>query len=151
MIIAIGCDHAGFVLKNTVIERVKRNGHTFMDMGTDNPQTSVDYPDFAARVAEAVSSGKAWRGILLCGSGIGVSITANKHKGVRAGLCHDTYSAGQGVAHEDMNILCMGGRVIGESLACSITDTFLNTVFSNEPRHARRLEKLKAIESRNMK
>ena len=151
MKIAIGCDHAGFILKHIVMEQARKHGNEIIDLGTDNAQTPVDYPDFAAKVAVAVASGQVARGILLCGSGIGASITANKFKGVRAGLCHDTYSAAQGVAHDDMNVLCMGSRVIGEALACSIVDSFVTTVFSNEPRHLRRLNKVKALETANMK
>ncbi len=151
MKIAIGCDHAGFILKHIVTEQAKKHGNEIIDLGTDNAQTPVDYPDFAAKVAVAVASGQVERGIVLCGSGIGASIAANKFKGVRAGLCHDTYSAAQGVAHDDMNVLCMGSRVIGEALACSIVDSFVTTVFSNEPRHLRRLNKVKALETENMK
>ncbi|MDD2773754.1 MAG: ribose 5-phosphate isomerase B [Elusimicrobiales bacterium] len=151
MKIAIACDHAGFLLKETVTAQIKKHESEIMDFGTDNAATPVDYPDYAAKLAQAVASGKADRGIMLCGSGIGACITANKFKGVRAAACHDTYSAAQGVAHDDMNVLCMGARVIGSSLACSLVDAFLTTSFTKEPRHMRRLEKLKAIENANMK
>jgi ribose 5-phosphate isomerase B len=151
MKIAIACDHAGFVLKDTVIAQAKKHGAEIIDFGTDNSQTPVDYPDYAAKAAQAVASGKAARGVILCGSGIGACITANKFKAIRAGTCHDTYSAAQGVEHDDMNVLCIGARVIGAALACSITDAFLSTNFTNEPRHARRLAKVKAIEDAHMK
>ena len=148
MIIAIGCDHAGFALKEIVNNQVAKNGHKTLDLGTDNAQKSVDYPDFAAAVARAVLEGKADRGVVICGSGVGACIAANKLKGIRAGLCHDTYSASQGVLHDDMNVLCLGARVIGPSLACAVLDAFLGATFTNETRHVRRLEKIKALEGK---
>jgi len=150
MKIAIGCDHAGFLLKDTVIEQVKKSGHTPVDLGTSST-APVDYPDFAQAVAQTVLSGKADRGIIICGSGVGACIAANKFKGIRAGLCHDTYSAAQGVEHDNMNVLCIGSRVIGQSLASSIISVFLNAVFSNESRHAQRLAKITKIEAATMK
>jgi len=148
MIIAIGCDHAGFALKEIIINQIGKNGHKTLDLGTDSPQKSVDYPDFAAAVSRAVLEGKADRGVVICGSGVGVCVTANKFKGIRAGLCHDTYSAEQGVLHDDMNVLCLGARVIGPSLACAVLDAFLGATFTNETRHVRRLDKIKALEGK---
>jgi len=150
MNIAVGCDHAGFILKDTVINHLKARGHNVLDMGT-NSTAAVDYPDFAAAVARAVQSGKADRGIIMCGSGVGASIAANKFKGVRAGLCHDTYSAGQGVEHDHMNVLCLGARIVGSALAGSLLDSFLNASYTTEERHLRRLAKVAAIEKEQMK
>lgn len=147
MKIAIGCDHAGFALKEIVVNQIIKNGHKTLDLGTDTDQKPVDYPDFAAAVARAVLEGKADRGVVICGSGIGACIAANKFKGIRAGLCHDTYSASQGVLHDDMNVLCLGARVIGPSLACAVLDAFLSSSFTNETRHVRRLDKIKALEA----
>ncbi|NLO91869.1 MAG: ribose 5-phosphate isomerase B, partial [Elusimicrobia bacterium] len=141
------CDHAGFALKEIAINQIIKNGHKTLDLGTDTDQKPVDYPDFAAAVARAVLEGKADRGVVICGSGIGACIAANKFKGIRAGLCHDTYSASQGVLHDDMNVLCLGARVIGPSLACAVLDAFLSSSFTNETRHVRRLDKIKALEA----
>ncbi len=149
-IIAIGCDHAGFALKQVVTDRIAANNATALDMGTCSTD-SVDYPDFAKAVALKVASGEAELGILLCGSGVGVCITANKFKGIRAGLCHDTYSAAQGVEHDHMNVLCMGARIVGQSLAESIVDAFLRAPRTTEARHLRRLAKIAAIEAENLK
>lgn len=146
MKISIASDHAGYNLKKTLIDFLKDRGYEVRDLGTDNPQTSVDYPDFALKVAEDILNGKAEKGILICGSGIGASIAANKVKGIRAGVCHDTYSAHQGVEHDDMNILCLGSRIIGDELAKEIVISFLNATFSFQPRHMRRLEKVRKIE-----
>ncbi|HOX22368.1 MAG TPA: ribose 5-phosphate isomerase B [Elusimicrobiales bacterium] len=148
MIIAIGCDHAGFALKEIIANQIGKNGHKVLDLGTDNPQKSVDYPDFAAAVSRAVLEGKADRGIVLCGSGVGACVAANKFKGIRAGLCHDTYSAAQAVQHDNVNVLCLGARVIGPSLACAVLDAFLTSSFTNETRHVHRLEKIKALEGK---
>jgi len=147
MKIAIGADHAGFELKEFVKTRLKELKHKVLDLGTDNPNP-VDYPDFAEAVGLAVRDGQAERGILVCGSGVGASVAANKIPGVRAGLCHDHYSAHQGVEHDDMNVLVMGGRVIGESVALELVEAFLDSKYTAEDRHQRRLEKVKAIEGR---
>jgi RpiB/LacA/LacB family sugar-phosphate isomerase len=148
--IAVGCDHAGFILKQTVIDTVLKNGCDIMDLGTCGT-ASVDYPDFAKAVAEKVIYKEADAGILICGSGVGVCIAANKFKGIRAGLCHDTYSAAQGVEHDHMNILCLGARIVGPSIAESIVTAFLNASYTTEERHLRRLAKIDAMENSNMK
>jgi ribose 5-phosphate isomerase B len=146
MKIAVGTDHGGLILKQAVIDEVQRLGHEVLDFGTDSP-ASVDYPDFAAAVGNAVVSGQAERGIAICGSGVGVTVAANKIKGVRACLCHDTYSAHQGVEHDDLNVLCLGGRVIGPALAGEIVQAFLSATFQNEARFTRRLDKVIALEN----
>jgi len=145
MIIAIGADHGGFHLKQTVVVLLKELGHTALDVGayTDDPS---DYPDFAMAVAELILRKKAKRGILICGSGVGACVAANKFPGVRASVCHDTFSARQGVEDDDMNLLCLGARVIGPKLADEVIKTFLSAKFSNAPRHRRRLLKVRAIE-----
>jgi len=148
MKIAIASDHAGFQLKKIIIEYLKNLGYEVMDLGTNSDKKPVDYPDFSAKVAKAVINKKAERGILICGSGVGASVTANKFKGIKAAICHDSYSARQGVEHDDMNILCMGGRIIGSELAKDIVSNFVNAVFSNEERHLRRLNKIKKIEGK---
>jgi ribose 5-phosphate isomerase B len=154
MIIAIACDHAGFPIKNTVLDAVIRSGNKVMDLGTDSEE-AVDYPDISRKLASVVQRGEAERGILICGSGIGACIVANKVKGVYAGICHDTYSARQGVEHDDMNVLCIGGRVVGPELASEIVAGFVSARFlGREPgqeRHARRVAKIRALESENMK
>jgi ribose 5-phosphate isomerase B len=151
MKIAIGCDHAGFPLKEAVIAAVKKLGCEVIDTGTNGP-ASVDYPDFASKVARAVAHGDAGRGILICGSGIGVCIAANKFKGVRASIAHDLYSAEQGVMHDNMNVLCMGARVIPADLAPKLVEAFLKASFqSGEERHVRRCNKVAAIEKENFK
>ncbi len=145
MKIAVGADHAGYSLKEDVLNEIIKLGHQGIDLGTDSSEP-VDYPDFAEALGEAVARGDADRGILVCGSGVGVSVAANKIPDIRAGLCHDTYSAHQGVEHDDMNVLVMGARVIGPELARELVKTFLKAEFSGEERHVRRLEKVKAIE-----
>ncbi len=150
MNIAIACDHAGFALKDTVIQEVRFRGHVPVDLGTGST-VPVDYPDFARLTAEAILSGKAQRGILLCGSGIGACIAANKFKGIRAGTCHDTYSAKQAVEHNDLNILCLGARIVGPMLAQSIVHSFLEAEFTNEERHLRRIQKINEIEKTRMR
>src|SRR5262245_46438360 len=147
MKIAIGADHAGFELKECVKALLSKLKHEVLDLGTHDTK-SVDYPDFAEAVGLAVRDGKAERGILMCGSGVGASVAANKIPGVRAGLCHDHYSAHQGVEHDDMNVLVMGGRVIGESVALDLVRAFLDSKYSGDDRHERRLGKVKAIEGR---
>ena len=149
MRIAIGTDHAGFPLRETVLRAVADAGHDAVDLGAHEFDAADDYPDRAAPVADAVASGTAERGIIVCGSGIGASITANKFRGVRASVCHDAYSAAQGVEHDDMNVLCIGARVIGEAIAISIIKSFLDADLVNEPRFLRRLDKLIAIENTN--
>ena len=147
MRIAIGADHAGFELKERVKTLLVELKHDVLDLGTSGT-VAVDYPDFAETVGLTVRDGKAERGILVCGSGVGASVAANKIPGVRAGLCHDHYSAHQGVEHDDMNVLVMGGRVIGESVALELVRAFLSVRYGNEDRHERRLKKVKAIEQR---
>ncbi|MGH9398133.1 MAG: ribose 5-phosphate isomerase B [Terriglobia bacterium] len=147
MKIVLGADHAGFDLKKDLITFVRDLGHEILDVGTDSTDP-VDYPDYSEAVGLAVRDGGADRGILICGSGVGASVAANKIPGIRAGLCHDTYSAHQGVEHDDMNILVMGGRVIGEELARELVRAYLGARFTGEERHRRRLEKIKAMELR---
>ena len=148
--IALAADHGGFPLKADLSPWLQGQGYDLLDMGASTFDPSDDYPDFTEAVALAVASGQAQRGILICGSGVGASIAANKVPGVMAGLCHDTYSAHQGVEHDDMNVLCLGARVIGIELAKELVTAFLNARFSNEERHRRRLEKVMAIESRGL-
>jgi ribose 5-phosphate isomerase B len=148
MKIVIGSDHAGFAMKNAVGDLLRSLGHSVMDVGAFNDNPS-DYPDFALLVGNAVLEGKGERGILICGSGVGVSVAANKIKGIRAAVCHDTYSAHQGVEHDDMNVLVLGSRVIGPKLAEDLVKAFLGANFTNEERHKRRLAKVKAIEQAN--
>lgn len=150
-LIALGTDHGGFPLKVELLPWFKTQGYEILDMGAYTLDPTDDYPDFALAVAQAVASGKAERGIIICGSGVGACIVANKLPGIRAGLCHDTYAAHQGVEHDDMNILCLGARVIGIELAKEVVKAFLNAQFSGEERHSRRLEKLKAIERKAFK
>lgn len=147
MRIAIAADHAGFQYKQSIADQLRADGHDVTDHGTHGPK-SVDYPDYAALVAEAVSSGVADRGVLVCGSAVGVCIVANKFPEIRAGICHETYSARQAVDHDDMNVLCLGERVIGIEVAREVVRTFIAARFSAEPRHERRLEKVRAIERR---
>lgn len=149
MKIAVGFDHAGFPLKQTVLDAVRTAGHDPIDMGTDSAE-SVDFPDFTEKVGRAIQNGEAERGILVCGSGVGACIAANKMKGVYASICHDTYSAAQGVMHDDMNVLCLGGRVIGPELAKALISAFLNAEYqgnkSGGERLARRVNKIHKIE-----
>ena len=148
MRVAIGADHWGVTLKEKLVAHIKSLGHEVRDLGTHSTD-AVDYPDYAERVGEAVLQGEAERGVLICGSGVGASVAANKLPGIRAGLCHDTYSAHQGVEHDDMNLLVLGGRVIGDALAYELVRNFLEAKFSGEERHRRRLEKVKALEARS--
>jgi RpiB/LacA/LacB family sugar-phosphate isomerase len=145
MRVAFGADHAGFALKQELAVYVKGLGHEILDLGTNSPDP-VDYPDYAEAVGRAVVEGRAERGVLICGSGVGASVAANKIRGVRAGLCHDTYSAHQGVEHDDTNVLVLGARVIGPELAAELTAAFLHARFSGAERHRRRLEKIKKLE-----
>ena len=146
MKVAIGCDHAGLDLKREVISTIMQAGNEVEDFGTYD-RASMDYPDVARPVAEAVVRGGFDRGILICGTGIGMSIAANKVKGIRAALCHDTFSANQTRLHNDSNVLCLGARVVGAGLALEIVKTWLGTEFSQDERHARRVEKIAAIEA----
>jgi RpiB/LacA/LacB family sugar-phosphate isomerase len=148
MKVVVGSDHAGFELKEQVTDFVRELGHEVMDIGTDNSTDSVDYPDYAESVGKAIAEKRAERGILICGSGVGASVAANKLPGIRAGLCHDTYSAHQGVEHDDMNVLVMGGRIIGPELARELVRAYLSAQFTNEERHLRRLAKTRTLEER---
>jgi ribose 5-phosphate isomerase B len=151
MRIAVACDHAGFLMKPTILEAVRIAGHDVLDLGT-NSANPVDYPDYSEKLGLLIQSGQYDRGILLCGSGVGACIAANKIKGVYASVCHDTYSAHQGVEHDDMNVLCIGPRVIGSELAKDIVKAFLAARFQgNDPgqeRHARRVRKVRDMEKR---
>lgn len=147
MRIAIGADHAGYELKQVIADHLRKRRHDVLDLGTGGT-APVDYPDFAEAVARALLDGNAERGVLICGSGVGASVAANKVPGIRAGLCHDTYSARQGVEHDDTNLLVLGARVIGIELARELVESFVAARFSNEERHRRRLEKIKALEQR---
>jgi ribose 5-phosphate isomerase B len=146
MRLAIGADHAGFELKESIAKLLRAEGHDVVDLGTDST-APVDYPDFAAAVGRAVADGQVERGVLICGSGVGASVAANKIIGVRAGLCHDTYSAAQSVEHDDANVLVLGARVIGSALAEVLVRAFLGARFSGGERHRRRLEKVRALEA----
>jgi RpiB/LacA/LacB family sugar-phosphate isomerase len=147
MKIVLGSDHAGFDLKEDLLTLVRDLGHEVLDVGT-NSNAPVDYPDYSEAVGLAVKEGRADRGVLICGSGVGACVAANKMPGIRAGLCHDTYSAHQGVEHDNMNVLVMGARVIGEELARELVRAYLGAHFSGEERHLRRLEKVRKLEAR---
>jgi ribose 5-phosphate isomerase B len=147
MKVAVGSDHAGFELKAAILEVVAREGHAALDLGTHS-SAPVDYPDIALAVGESIQAGGAERGVLVCGSGVGVSIAANKLRGIRAAICHDHYSAHQGVEHDDMNVLVLGARVIGAALAAELVAAFLQAHFSADERHARRLNKVLQLEQR---
>jgi ribose 5-phosphate isomerase B len=150
MKIVIGSDHAGFQLKNAMGDLIRSLGHSVLDVGAFNENPS-DYPDFAEAVGRAVLDGRAERGVLICGSGVGASVAANKLIGIRAGICHDTYSGHQGVEHDNMNVLVMGSRIIGVKLAEDIVHAYLAANFTNEERHVRRLAKVNAIEQKMLK
>ena len=147
MQIAIGADHAGLPLKEQLTPWLESSGHLVVDLGAFDLDPNDDYPDFAEAVARSVQSGQAERGIICCGSGVGASITANKVSGVRAGLCHDTYSGHQGVEHDDMNVICLGARIVGLDLSKEIVTAFLGASFIPEPRFQRRLDKLNQVEA----
>ena len=147
MKLSIASDHAGFNLKQEVLAHLREQGHEVLDLGT-NSTDPVDYPDFAEAVGKSILDGRVKRAVLICGSGVGASVAANKMPGVRAGLCHDTYSAHQGVEHDDMNVLVLGARVIGVALAKELVDNYMRAAFTNEERHARRLRKVISIEER---
>ena len=147
MQIAIGADHAGFPLKEQLKPWLEAAGHLVIDLGAHDLDPEDDYPDFAAAVARAIQAGQADKGIICCGSGVGASITANKVPGVRAGLCHDTYSGHQGVEHDDMNVICLGARIVGLDLSKEIVSAFVAASFIPEPRFQRRLNKLNQVEA----
>jgi ribose 5-phosphate isomerase B len=149
MRIAFAADHAGAAMKDGLIRRLSLldAGHRLVDLGGDGSDPDDDYPDFAARLGESIVGGEADRGVLICGSGVGASVAANKIRGIRAAVCHDTYSAHQGVEHDDMNVLTLGARVIGPELAFECLVAFIAATFSGEPRHRRRLAKVLAIEA----
>ena len=147
MKIVVGSDHAGFALKQEIAAALRAEGHDVLDVGTHST-APTDYPDSAEAVGRAVVEGRAERGVLVCGSGVGASVAANKVKGVRAAICHDSYSAHQGVEHDDMNVLVLGARIIGPALAPELVRAFLSARFSNDERHVRRLAKVKALEER---
>jgi ribose 5-phosphate isomerase B len=149
MRVALGGDHAGFALKQELMDYLKELGHEVMDVGAHRPDPNDDYPDFAREVAESIVKGEAERGVIICGSGVGASVAANKIPGIRAGLCHDTYSAHQGVEHDDMNVLVVGARVIGAAMARELVHAYLNAMFTGEERHRRRVQKVKALEARH--
>jgi ribose 5-phosphate isomerase B len=148
MKIALGADHAGFELKQQLAKEIAGLGHEVVDVGATEYDALDDYPDFAQRVGETVASGQADRGVVVCGSGIGANIAANKIPGVRAGICPDTYSAHQGVEHDDMNVLVLGSRVMGVEVVREVLKSYLDAKFSGEERHTRRLNKVLAIESK---
>ena len=147
MKVAIGADHGGYSLKSDMVKVLEDLGHNVTDVGAHVYDADDDFPDFTAPVAKAVQTGDADRGIILCGSGVGACIVANKFPGVRAGLCHDTYSAGQGVRHDDMNVRCMGARVVGVALAEDLVKSFMGATLESHPRFRRRLDKVVAIEN----
>jgi RpiB/LacA/LacB family sugar-phosphate isomerase len=151
MRIVVGSDHAGYELKQRVADCLRELGHATIDVGTNSASAPVDYPDYAEAVGLAVLEDRADRGILICGSGVGASIAANKLPGIRAAVCHDTYSAHQGVEHDNMNVLVLGARVIGTELAPELVKAFLGASFSGEERHRRRLNKVIELEKRYMR
>lgn len=151
MRIAVAADHAGVPLMDPIIAQVRSLGHEVLDLGTHDPTKPDDYPDYAKAIGEALQAGRCERGVLICGSGVGATVAANKMIGIRACMCHDTYSAHQGVEHDDMNVLCLGARVIGPELAHELVHAFLGARFTNEERHRRRLEKILAIERQELK
>lgn len=150
MKVAVACDHGGFPLKETVLDMVRQAGHDAIDLGTFSSDP-VDYPDYAQKVGQAIQHGEADRGILICGSGTGVTVAANKMRGIRAGVCHDVYSARQSVEHDDANVLSLGARVIGPELAAELVKTFLNAHFTGEERHVRRVAKISEMEESELK
>jgi ribose 5-phosphate isomerase B len=142
MRILFGADHGGFALKQELAAHLRGAGHDIVDLGAHEYDSGDDYPDFALAVARAVAAGQGERGVIVCGSGVGACVAANKVRGVRAALCHDTYSAHQGVEHDDLNVLCLGGRIIGGALAREVVDAFVGAQFTGEERHRRRLQKV---------
>jgi len=148
MRLVVAADHGGVPLNEVVIEDLRRLGHDVLDLGGHDANNGDDYPDYAEALGRKIASGEYERGVLICGSGVGASVAANKIRGVRAGLCHDTYSAHQGVEHDNCNVLCLGARVIGNELALELVRAFIGAKFTGEPRHKRRLEKVLAIEKK---
>ncbi len=146
MRVAVAFDHRGVKIRGRLLETLAEGGHEVLDLGADAPEPRVDYPDKAREVGEAVTGGDAERGILVCGSGVGASVAANKMRGVRAGLCHDTYSAHQGVEHDDMNVLCLGSEVVGAELAADLVRAFVQARFDGGDRYVRRLDKIEQME-----
>ncbi len=147
MRIAVGADHGGFYLKAEVVKELQKEGHEVLDLGAHSYEPGDDYPDFAEKLGKAIQSGQAERGILVCGSGIGACIAANKQPGVYASVAHEVYSAAQGVEHDNMNVLCLGARVIGVEVAKTLVDAYLSATFSTEPRHRRRVARTHEIEA----
>jgi len=147
MRISVAADHNGYELKNEISEILKRAGHDVIDIGPHSLDPLDDYPDYAKPLAESVSSGETNRGIMVCGSGVGASVAANKIKGVRAAVCHDIYSAHQGVEHDNMNVLCLGSRIVGTEVVRELVSAFISAVYTNEERHARRLNKVIEMEN----
>lgn len=150
MRLVVGSDHAGYALKQLLADGLRRSGHEVTDVGSHS-EDPVDYPDYAEALAKVLTDGRAERGVLICGSGVGASVAANKVPGIRAGLCHDTYSARQGVEHDDMNVLVLGARVIGPELARELVRVFLAAQYSAAERHQRRVHKIQALERRYLK
>src|SRR5215207_1589789 len=150
MRVAVAFDHRGVKLRERLLEELAALGHEAVDLGTDRSEPRIDYPDKAREVAEAIRGGEAERAVLVCGSGVGASVAANKLAGVRAAVCHDTYSAHQGVEHDDMNVLCIGSEVVGAELAAELVRTFLGAKFDGGERYVRRLEKVEAIEKEGL-
>ena len=148
--VAVACDHAGFSMKQRLLEALDQVDCRVVDLGAYEYDTQDDYPDFAKKVGEAIQTGIVDRAIFVCGSGVGASIAANKMEGVRAAVCHDAYSAKQGVMHDDMNVLCLGGRIIGEELAAVLAEAFVEATFTAEERHLRRLEKIRQLEAERL-
>ena len=151
MRIAIGMDHWGFIWKEEMVSFLEQQGHQLVDKGAYQHDPNDDYPDFVVLVARAVASGEVSRGIVVCGSGVGASIAANKVAGVRSAMCHDSYSAHQGVEHDDMNVLAIGSRIVGIELAKELVEAFLSANYTGDARHQRRLDKVKAIEAEGFK
>ncbi|TVR19971.1 MAG: ribose 5-phosphate isomerase B [Anaerolineaceae bacterium] len=147
MKLALACDHAGYTLKAHLADYLRGHGHDILDLGVDSADTPADYPDSAAALANAIRRGQAERGVLICGSGVGASIAANKFDGIYAAVCHDTYSARQGVEHDNMNVLALGARVIGVNVAETLVMAFIDGRFSNAERHRRRFGKVQQLES----
>ncbi len=145
MRVAVACDHGGFPLKACIIEKIQQLGHEVLDLGTYSEER-VDFPDFAWKAGRALLDGQAERAVVICGSGVGACVAANKLKGIYAGLCHDTYSAHQGVEHDNMNVLCLGARIIGVELAAEIVRSFLGAQFLNSGNYLRRFEKIRLME-----
>ena len=146
MKVAVAFDHRGVHLRDTILDTLRDEGHEVVDLGTDTDAVRIDYPDKAAELGAALKDGQAERGVLVCGSGVGASVAASKIAGIRAAICHDVYSAHQGVEHDDMNVLCLGSEVVGPSLSADLVRTFLAARFDGEERHAARLEKIRRME-----